>query len=53
MGYKILGFVVWQGAKFYIRRRVDGTQAKIALAGLSLAVVAGFIAASRQQADNS
>jgi hypothetical protein len=52
MGYKLLGFVVWQGSKFYIRRRVDGTRAKVAVAGLTLAVVAGAVAASRQQAAN-
>jgi hypothetical protein len=37
MGYKLLGFVIWQGSKFYIRRRVDPTKAKVALAGVGAA----------------
>ena len=27
MGYKILGFIVWQGGKWYLRRRVSGKKA--------------------------
>jgi hypothetical protein len=50
MGYKFLGFVIWQGAKFYIRRRVDPGKAKLALAGLTAMVVAGAAVAARQQA---
>ncbi|HEY3725675.1 MAG TPA: hypothetical protein VGL51_00775 [Solirubrobacteraceae bacterium] len=50
MGYKLLGFLIWQGAKFYIRRRVDPTKAKVALAGLTATVVAGAVLAGRQQA---
>jgi hypothetical protein len=53
MGYKVLGFVVWQGAKLYIRRRVDGTQAKVALAGVSAAAVASALAAARHQATSN
>ena len=30
MGYKILGFVVWQGSKWYVRRRLSGARAKMA-----------------------
>lgn len=51
MGYKVLGFVVWQGGKWWIRRKLSGTQAKLAMAGLGaagLAVVGGAIAAGRQ-----
>jgi hypothetical protein len=50
MGYKVLGFVIWQGAKFYIRRRVDPTKAKVALAGVTAAMIAGAVLAGRQQA---
>ena len=48
MGYKILGFAVWQGAKWYLRRRVGGTKSKAAVAGLSAALLAGAVIASRQ-----
>ena len=47
MGYKLLGFVVWQGGKWYIRRRYSGVAAKAALAGLGVAVVAGGVVAAR------
>ncbi|MEO6859803.1 MAG: hypothetical protein ABI323_14670 [Solirubrobacteraceae bacterium] len=53
MGYKVLGFLVWQGGKWYVRRRVSGTRAKLAMAGVSAAVVAGVLVAGRQAAANS
>jgi len=48
MGYKLLGFVVWQGGKWYLRRRVPDARRKVAIAGLSVAVAAGVIIAGRQ-----
>jgi hypothetical protein len=48
MGYKLLGFVVWQGGKLYIRGRFSGVAAKAALAGLGAAVLAGGAVAARQ-----
>jgi hypothetical protein len=48
MGYKILGFAVWQGGKWYVRRRMSGARAKIALGGVGLAVIAGVVLAGRQ-----
>jgi hypothetical protein len=47
MGYKMLGFVVWHGAQWYLRRRVSklvpsrGTAATAALvvAGVGVAAV--------------
>lgn len=48
MGYKVLGFVVWQGSRWYLRRRLSGARAKVALAGLGAAVVAGALVAGRQ-----
>ncbi|MFZ0089415.1 MAG: hypothetical protein WAL63_07915 [Solirubrobacteraceae bacterium] len=48
MGYKILGFIVWRGATFYIQRRFSGWGAKAAAAGVAAAVVAGVLAAGRQ-----
>lgn len=49
MGYKLLGFVVWQGGKLYLRKRVSGAARKAAIAGLTAAVVGGLIAVQRQQ----
>jgi hypothetical protein len=48
MGYKVLGFAVWQGSKWYLRRRMSGARAKMAIAGLGAAVVAGAVVAGRQ-----
>ena len=48
MGYKVLGFAVWQGSKWYLRRRMGGARAKVAIAGVGAAVVAGVLVAGRQ-----
>jgi hypothetical protein len=48
MGYKVLGFVVWQGGKWYLRRRLSGFRTKAAIAGIGVVVVAGVIVAGRQ-----
>jgi hypothetical protein len=41
MGYKLLGFVVWKGAKWYLGRRVaPKPKAKVAIAGGALALTA-------------
>jgi len=45
-GYKLLGFFVWRGAKWYARRRLPSSR-KLALAavgGLSAAGAAGVLA---------
>jgi hypothetical protein len=52
MGYKFLGFVVWQGGKWYLRRRFAGARRKAAIVGVSALVVAGVLAAQRQASDN-
>jgi len=49
MGYKLLGFVVWKGGKWYIGRRLSAGRRDVALAGLSAAVLAGLLAAQRQR----
>jgi hypothetical protein len=52
-GYKILGFVVWQGGKWYVRRNYgrylpSGRSAGAAAAGLALAAgTLVFLAARR------
>jgi hypothetical protein len=53
MGYKALGFIVWQGGKWYARRKLGGTSSKLAVAGLGAAVVAGLVAAGRQGASDT
>jgi hypothetical protein len=53
MGYKILGMVVWNGAKWYLRRNVNvGMAQKAALVGASAALVGGAIVAGRQMASD-
>ena len=53
MRYKVVGFVVWQGAKWYLRRRVRGSgRKKLALAAVSAAVVAGVVVAGRHAANS-
>ena len=47
MGYKVLGFVVWRGGKWWFRRKLSDGPAKLAVAGLGAAVVAGAVAAGR------
>ena len=54
MGYKILGFVVWQGGKLYIRRRTSsGFGRKVAVGGLTAAVIAGVVIAGKQAQQSS
>ena len=48
MGYKLLGFAVWQGSKWYVRRRMSGTSSKLAMAGVGALVLAGVAVAGRQ-----
>jgi hypothetical protein len=51
MGYKILGFAVWHGAKWYVRRRFGLLASRKALAAgvVGVAVVAIAVKGSRQQ----
>lgn len=48
MGYKLLGFIVWQGIRLYLRNSHKGTAAKAALAGVGAVAVAGAVLAGRQ-----
>jgi hypothetical protein len=52
MGYKVLGYAVWQGAKWYIRRRGPGGPPKLALVGIAgaLAIAGGVLVAQRRAA---
>jgi hypothetical protein len=57
MGYKLLGYAVWQAAKWYLRGRVPGKSHKpstrtVAIAGVGGALLAGaFVAQRRIAAD--
>ncbi len=51
MGYKLLGFAVWQGGKWYLKRRFDGARRKAVIAGLAAVVVGGVFAAQRQRSE--
>ncbi len=44
MGYKLLGFIIWQGAKFYIRGRYPGAARKAAIVALAGGVIVGGVA---------
>ena len=41
MGYKVLGFVVWQAAKWYLHKRYPHAQRNLAIAGLGGLLIAG------------
>lgn len=48
MGYRVLGFTVWKGAKWYVRRRYGSAPRKLAAGAAVAAAVAGLIAAQRR-----
>jgi hypothetical protein len=55
MGYKLLGYAVWQGVKWYLRGRAPGVSRKpqtrtLAIAGLGGALIAGAVFAQRRGA---
>jgi hypothetical protein len=41
MGYKVLGYMVWQGSKWYFRQKMPGSAPKLAIAGIAGAALAG------------
>jgi hypothetical protein len=47
MGYKLLGFVVWQGAKFYLRRRFPGAGRKVAIGAAAGGLIVGGVVIAR------
>jgi hypothetical protein len=57
MGYKLLGYAVWQGIKWYLRGKTPGQSHKpstrtLAIAGAGGALLAGaFVAQRRIAAD--
>jgi hypothetical protein len=45
MGYKLLGYAVWRGAKWYLRRRFPHARRNLAIVGGAGVLVAGGAAA--------
>jgi hypothetical protein len=50
VGYKLLGYIVWNAGKWYARRRARDARRGIAVALLAGLVLAGVAAAARQRA---
>ena len=48
MGYKVLGYIVWHGATWYLRRRYGGRARKLALGALVAGGVAAALVAQRR-----
>lgn len=49
MGYKILGYIVWHGGKFFARRQFHVSRRNIAISAVVAVVLAGVLAAPRQR----
>jgi hypothetical protein len=52
-GYQALGFAVWTGAKWYLRRRYGDAPRKVAAGGLVALVVAALVLGARKAASSS
>jgi len=52
MGYKLLGFAVWQGGKWYVRRRMQGAARKAAIGAVAALVIGGLMVAQRQHGES-
>jgi uncharacterized membrane protein YidH (DUF202 family) len=45
MGYKLLGYAVWQGGKWYVRRRFPNARRNLAIGGgVGLLVIGSAVA---------
>ena len=54
MGYKLLGFAVWQVGKWYVRRRLPGVPSRPVIAATAaggLVLAGGLAVASRRGTD--
>jgi hypothetical protein len=49
MGYKLLGFVVWRGARWYLGRRYADAPRKIVIGTIGASAVAAGVAALAQR----
>jgi hypothetical protein len=48
VGYQALGFAVWKGAKWYVRRRFGEKPRKVAAGGLLVLVLAALLLGARR-----
>jgi hypothetical protein len=51
MKYKVLGFAVWNGGRWYLRRRYGDTPRKLFAAGLVAAALTGSVVAQRRASE--
>jgi hypothetical protein len=49
-GYQAIGFAVWNGAKWYVRRRYGDVPRKLALGSLLVAALAALLVAGKRAA---
>ena len=53
MGYKLLGFAVWQAAKWYLHKRYPHAQRNLAIAGVGGVLLAAVaVGATRQRSSD-
>jgi hypothetical protein len=50
MGYKLLGYVVWHGGKWYLRRRYGKQARTVLLGGLVAGGIVAALVAQRRSA---
>ena len=53
LGYQVLGFVVWNGAKWYVRRRYGDTPRRVAAATAVVVILLGLLLGGRRLAGDS
>lgn len=44
MGYKLLGYIVWRGGRWYLRRRIARERGKLIFGAVSALVVGAAVA---------
>ena len=54
MGYKVLGYIVWQGTKLFLNRKTPNymTGRRVGIAGLVAVGIAGALVATRRTSDS-
>ena len=50
MGYKLVGYIVWKGGKWYVRRRAHEARRSLAIGAVVALVLAGVLTAPRHRA---
>jgi hypothetical protein len=48
MPYKVLGYAVWKGARWYLRRRYGTAPKRLGIAAMGALAAAGALAARRR-----